>query len=106
MSLLPEEREKTTLADGNWFPKFLRNAVFYLVSRNPAVVQPELISVYLDSCENSWSSLLLMIRGDVVSLFCSCFLAGEGCRGSPGRPEFESKARIGWGWGGGRIWFS
>lgn len=69
MSLLPEVREKTTLADGNWFPKSLRNAVFYLVSRKPPLVQLELIPVYLDSCENSWSSLLLMIRGDVVSLF-------------------------------------
>lgn len=93
-----EVREKTTLADGNWFQKFPRNAVFYLASRNPPVVQLELISVYSDSCENSWSSLLLMIRGDVASLCCSCFLAGEGCRGSPGRPEFESEARMGWGW--------
>lgn len=42
------------------------------------------------------SSLLLMIKGDVVSLFRSCFLGGEGCPGRLGKLEFQS-CRLGWG---------
>ena len=48
MSLLPEVREMTLLADGNWFHKFLSNAGFYLTARNPPVVQFEPISEYMD----------------------------------------------------------
>ena len=35
------------------FPKFLRNAVFHLSTRNPAIVQPEHIFGYLDYLSES-----------------------------------------------------
>lgn len=42
MSLLPEAKERIPLADGNLFQKFLRYADFYLMARNPSIVQLEL----------------------------------------------------------------
>lgn len=45
-SLLPELRERTPLADGNWFQfhRFLRNARVYLNTRNPPIIHNEVIS--------------------------------------------------------------
>jgi hypothetical protein len=43
MSLLPEQRELIAFGGGKVFPKFLRNAGFYLASRYPPIAQVELI---------------------------------------------------------------
>lgn len=39
MSLLPEVKEMTPLADGNLFHKFQRNAAFYLTIRHLPIAQ-------------------------------------------------------------------
>lgn len=44
-SLLPET---TPFGKQNWIHKFLRNAAFYLPTKNPPTVQVELISRYMN----------------------------------------------------------
>lgn len=50
LSLQPEVKEMTPLADGNWFwsHKFLRKSGFYLTVKNLPIAHVELISGYLD----------------------------------------------------------
>lgn len=48
---VPSARDKgndSVWADGKKFHKFLKNAGFYLATRNPPVVQVEIISGYMD----------------------------------------------------------
>lgn len=49
MPFLPEVREMSPFSRGEQALKFLRNSGFYVASRNPSVLQTELVSGYLDS---------------------------------------------------------
>lgn len=48
MVFLPEVREMAPFGRGTLFHKFLRNANFYLTSKNPSIFQLDLISGYRD----------------------------------------------------------
>lgn len=69
-SFPPAVREMTPFGRGNQHHKFLRNASFYLTTRNPPTVRVGPIFVYLD-CLLEFGKLEFPLDLTGMSFFCS-----------------------------------